>query len=136
MFSRKLQEDSAGGTCARRRRYYVAPRRGTDSQRARPPRCEAAPPKLERRKASRGGFLKRPGTASFFLGGWVYRAFPRRHHHHLCSRAWSVVVREDSSAPICCRCTGCHAAPFRRLLMASSNDVGSLRENPLIAPPV
>jgi len=30
-------------------------------------RCEAAPPKPERRKASWGGFLKRPGTASIFL---------------------------------------------------------------------
>jgi hypothetical protein len=46
---------------------YVAPRRGTESQRARPPRCEALPPKPERRKASRGGFLKRRGTASFFV---------------------------------------------------------------------
>jgi hypothetical protein len=44
---------------------YVAPRRGTESQRARPPRCEAAPPELKRRKARRGGFLERPGTASF-----------------------------------------------------------------------
>ena len=39
-------------------------RRGTEPQRARPPRCEAAPPRPERRKAARDGFLKRPGAAS------------------------------------------------------------------------
>ena len=44
---------------------YVAARRGTEPQRARPSRCEAAPPKPERRKASCGGFLKWRGTASF-----------------------------------------------------------------------
>ena len=49
------------------RASYVAPRRGTESQRARPSRCEALPPKPERRKASWGGFLKRPGAASFFV---------------------------------------------------------------------
>ena len=37
-------------------------------QRARPTRCEAAPPKPEGRKVSRGGFLeRRPGTASLCL---------------------------------------------------------------------
>ena len=34
-------------------------------------RCEAAPPKPERRKASWGGFLERPGTASIFLAASV-----------------------------------------------------------------
>jgi hypothetical protein len=43
---------------------YVGDRRGTEPQRARPLRCEAAPPERERRKASRGRFLKWPGTAS------------------------------------------------------------------------
>ncbi len=53
-------------------RPYVLPRRGTESQRARPPRCEAAPPKPERHKRAGAGFLKRPGTASFFVmpGHW------------------------------------------------------------------
>ncbi len=45
-------------------RTYLRARRGTEPQRARPPRCEAAPPKPRRRKVTRGGFLKRPGTAS------------------------------------------------------------------------
>ena len=49
------------------RASYVAPRRGTESQRARPPRCEAAPPKLEGLRVGWGGFLKRRGTASFFV---------------------------------------------------------------------
>jgi hypothetical protein len=51
---------------------YVVFRRGTESQRARPPRCEALPPKLEGLRVRRGGFLKRPGAASFsFLGNHV-----------------------------------------------------------------
>jgi hypothetical protein len=51
------------------RASYVAPRRGTESQRARPPRCEALPPKLEGLRVGWGGFLKRRGTASFSLIG-------------------------------------------------------------------
>ena len=64
-FSRKMRNAPARALEPVSVTPYVVSRRGTESQRARPPRCEAAPPKPERRKASWGGFLKRPGTASF-----------------------------------------------------------------------
>jgi hypothetical protein len=43
-FSQKLRETSGPRGCAHLRGHYVARRRGTEPQRARPPRCEAAPP--------------------------------------------------------------------------------------------
>src|SRR4029077_9083957 len=43
---------------------YFESRRGTEPQRARPLRCEAAPPTKEGFRAGRSGFLKRPGSAS------------------------------------------------------------------------
>src|SRR5271155_4181545 len=38
-----------------------------EPQRARPPRCEAAPPTKKGPRTRQSGFLKRPGTASFFV---------------------------------------------------------------------
>src|SRR5271167_2831614 len=56
-FLAKSRKTTGGALVLAAEGTYVAPRRGTESQRARPPRCEALPPKLERRKANRGGFL-------------------------------------------------------------------------------
>jgi hypothetical protein len=46
------------------RLHMLGGRRGTERQRARPSRCEAAPPSSNHRKVGRGGSLKRLGTAS------------------------------------------------------------------------
>ncbi len=59
-------------------RAYLRARRGTEPQRARPPRCEAAPPKPTGLRVSRSGFLKRPGAASLFARHFSLSFFSRR----------------------------------------------------------
>ena len=44
-FCRKMRSAAARPSCARRRSCLCCSRRGTEPQRARPPRCEALPPK-------------------------------------------------------------------------------------------
>ena len=59
---------SEGLRCAREGSYVLS-RRGTESQRARSPRCEAAPPIKKGLRAGPDRFLKRRGTASSLFHG-------------------------------------------------------------------
>ena len=66
-FSRNVRSDARDGLAFDLRAGYFESRRGTEPQRARPPRCEAAPPARQGPRARPSGFLKRPGTASLFV---------------------------------------------------------------------
>ncbi len=64
------------GVARRAAAGYLQSRRGTEPQRARPPRCEAAPPTKDGLRAGRSGFLKRLGTASSFSAPAAHQREP------------------------------------------------------------
>ena len=68
-FFRNERNRSKMGLATGQRRGYFESRRGTEPQRARPLRCEAAPPVKEGPRARRSRFLKRLGTASLYVRG-------------------------------------------------------------------
>ncbi len=78
-FFRKVRKVPFRGLAFPAGRGYFESRRGTEPQRARPMRCEAAPP--ARRRLSgliQTGFLERLGTASFFVPCRVLQGGPAR----------------------------------------------------------
>src|SRR5271166_4127743 len=65
--------------------FYVAPRRGTESQRARPPRCEAAPPRsrLSRKARLAKGSSSGAGPRRFRSSARGCRASGKYSEKHL-----------------------------------------------------
>ena len=57
-FLRKVRDQASSGVANGPGASYFGSRRGTKPQRARPPRCEAAPPKRKGLRAGPSGFLK------------------------------------------------------------------------------
>src|ERR1700730_8184915 len=72
-----MREGLRGGLAIADNPSYFESRRGTEPQRARPLRCEAAPPKTKGPRAGRDGFLKRLGTASLYVPA-QFGSLPRR----------------------------------------------------------
>jgi hypothetical protein len=72
-------EALASGGCS----SYVAPRRGTESQRARPPRCEAAPPKPKGLRVSREWVPQAARDRVVFRTAWGVKS--QKDHEVQCS---------------------------------------------------
>ena len=73
-FFRNVRGSSLRGVAIAQGKSYFESRRGTEPQRARPPRCEAAPPTEEGLRAGPSWFLKRPGTASISFSAISFSA--------------------------------------------------------------
>src|ERR1700760_4798160 len=65
----KVRDRCVFGLARRVASSYFESRRGTEPPRARPLRCEAAPPTKKGPRTGRSGFLKRPGSASLYFSG-------------------------------------------------------------------